>query len=183
MGRRPTIDREKVLDIVEAILLRDGTAGLTIDAVARAADISKGGVQSRFGTKNDLIAALLERGDREYLAQVTAAVGLSPGPVDAVRGNVAASLAMALANGGKARAAAFLAAMIEAREHLASVSTWYRDRFGGLDLESEEGRRARLALFATEGAFILDALGFFRLQEEEWRSLAADLDALIEGKL
>ncbi len=30
---------------------------------------------------------------------------------------------------------------------------------------------------------MLDALGFFRLNEDEWRRLAADLRALIDGKL
>ncbi|OJH36906.1 TetR/AcrR family transcriptional regulator [Cystobacter ferrugineus] len=181
MGRRPAIDRDKVLDIAESILLTAGTASLTIDAVAKAAGISKGGVQSCFGTKNELIAAMMERWAREYDAQVMAAVGPSPGPVEAVRGHVHATMEMD--EESNARAAGMMAALIEASEHIASTRAWYRDRFGGLDLQSEEGRRARLAFLATEGAFMLRAFGFIRPSEEEWRGLNEDLLALLNGKL
>ena len=43
MGRRPAIDRERVLGLAEDILLRDGPRGLTIEALAKAAGVSKGG--------------------------------------------------------------------------------------------------------------------------------------------
>jgi AcrR family transcriptional regulator len=46
MGRYQPVDRDKVLDAAEAILRTRGIAALTIDAVAKAAGISKGGVQS-----------------------------------------------------------------------------------------------------------------------------------------
>jgi AcrR family transcriptional regulator len=59
MGRRQTIDREKVLAVAEDIVGQRGAAALTIDAVAKAAGITKGGVQSAFGTKEALIAAML----------------------------------------------------------------------------------------------------------------------------
>lgn len=45
-GRPRTIDRDKVLDAAEAIVSRVGASGLTFEAVARAAGITKGGVQS-----------------------------------------------------------------------------------------------------------------------------------------
>lgn len=180
MGRRPTIDRDEVLDIAESILLTAGTAGLTIDAVAKAAGISKGGVQSCFGTKNELIAAMMERWTQGYDAQVTAAVGPAPGPVETVRGHVQATMEMD--EESNARAAGMMAALIEASEHIASTRSWYRDRFGGLDLQSEEGRRARLVFLATEGAFILRAFGFIQPGEEEWRTLNEDLRALLDGK-
>lgn len=35
MGRKRSIDRDKVLDAAETIVVRDGAKGLTIDAVAR----------------------------------------------------------------------------------------------------------------------------------------------------
>src|SRR5690606_31627342 len=54
-GRPRTIDRDKVLDAAEAVVMRAGAAGLTIDAVAREAGITKGGVQYAFGSKENLI--------------------------------------------------------------------------------------------------------------------------------
>lgn len=181
MGRPPTIDRNKVLDLAESILLKDGTGALTIDAVAKAAGISKGGVQSRFGTKNDLITAMLERWSREYDEGLAAVVGPAPTSAEAVRGHVA--LSMETDAEQEARAAGMMAALIEARHHLAGVREWYAEKFGHLDLGCEEGRRARLTLLATEGAFMLRTFGFMRFQEEEWASLREDLDALLDGKL
>lgn len=51
MGRRRTIDRDQLLDAAEAVIAREGAAGLTIDAVAKEMGITKGGVQYCFGTK------------------------------------------------------------------------------------------------------------------------------------
>lgn len=50
MGRRRTIDRDQLLDAAEAVIAREGAAGLTIDAVAKEMGITKGGVQYCFGT-------------------------------------------------------------------------------------------------------------------------------------
>lgn len=43
MGRQRTIDRDKVLDAAEDIVIKQGAAALTIDAVAKSMGISKGG--------------------------------------------------------------------------------------------------------------------------------------------
>jgi AcrR family transcriptional regulator len=42
------------------VAIRDGVLALTLDAVAREAGISKGGLTHHFRTKDDLISALLE---------------------------------------------------------------------------------------------------------------------------
>ncbi|MGQ9368246.1 TetR/AcrR family transcriptional regulator [Azospirillum sp. ST 5-10] len=180
MGRPPTIDRDKVLDIAERILLESGTSGLTIDAVAKAAGISKGGVQSRFGTKNDLIQKLVERWTQEYEAKIQAIAGTSPDPVAAVRGHIDVSLDTDEAE--NARAAGLMAALIEANAFIDETQGWYREKLAGLDLRTDEGRRARLAFFATEGAFMLRAFRLYQADEDEWRSLIADLRALVDGE-
>ncbi len=51
MGRKRTIDRDWVLTVAERIVGERGASALTIDAVANAAGITKGGVQSSFGTR------------------------------------------------------------------------------------------------------------------------------------
>lgn len=53
--------RQRLLDAAEAIVLRIGPDRLTLDAVAREAGVSKGGVLYHFGTKDALIAAMLSR--------------------------------------------------------------------------------------------------------------------------
>ncbi|MDQ4212517.1 helix-turn-helix domain-containing protein [Microbacterium capsulatum] len=58
---RPPHARERVLDAFEALLLTDGERAATLDAVARAAGVSKGGLLYHFGSKEELAAALLAR--------------------------------------------------------------------------------------------------------------------------
>jgi AcrR family transcriptional regulator len=50
-----------ILTAAERVIMRDGVMCLTIDAVARQAKLSKGGVLYHFGTKEALIQAMLAR--------------------------------------------------------------------------------------------------------------------------
>jgi AcrR family transcriptional regulator len=52
--------REAAIQAALAIILRDGPARLTIDAIARESGISKGGVLHQFRTKDAVLKALLE---------------------------------------------------------------------------------------------------------------------------
>ncbi|MCR8492651.1 MULTISPECIES: helix-turn-helix domain-containing protein [Hyphomicrobiales] len=45
MSRAKTIDENTILDAAEAVIREDGAAGLTIEAVARKAGVSVGGLQ------------------------------------------------------------------------------------------------------------------------------------------
>ncbi|MBO1112726.1 TetR/AcrR family transcriptional regulator [Bordetella petrii] len=176
MGRRRTVDREQLLDAAETIIEASGAAGLTIDAVARAVGITKGGVQYCFGNKDALIDALFERWGAAYdriFAEVAAG---SADPLDAVRAHVAATRRT---DEVSAKSASLLAALAQTPEHLASTRLWYRQRIAGLDLSTPAGRRARLAFLATEGAFMLRFFGFMDIDEAEWQAIFDDLQTLL----
>lgn len=59
MTRKPSIDKARLLEAAEHIIVARGAAALSFDAIAKAAGVSKGGVQNTFGTKEGLLAALL----------------------------------------------------------------------------------------------------------------------------
>jgi AcrR family transcriptional regulator len=62
-GRTPSADMEReLLAAAEAVLVRDGPAGLTVRAVAAEASIAPMGVYNRLGGKDGLVDALLIRG-------------------------------------------------------------------------------------------------------------------------
>jgi AcrR family transcriptional regulator len=62
-SRTPSAEVEReLLSAAEAVLARDGPAGLTIRAVASEAGIAPMGVYNRLGGKDGLVAALLIRG-------------------------------------------------------------------------------------------------------------------------
>lgn len=58
---RPPRARENVLDAFEQLLVDDGERAATMDATARAAGVSKGGLLYHFASKDALEHALLER--------------------------------------------------------------------------------------------------------------------------
>lgn len=53
--------RDRILDAAESRLLRRGPAGLVIEAVAREAEVSKGGLLYHFPSKEALVAGLTAR--------------------------------------------------------------------------------------------------------------------------
>jgi len=56
-----TSARDRVLDAYETLLIEAGPAATTLDAVAAAACVSKGGLLYHFGSKDALAAGLLTR--------------------------------------------------------------------------------------------------------------------------
>ncbi|MET0295780.1 MAG: TetR/AcrR family transcriptional regulator [Microbacterium sp.] len=78
---RPPLAREKVLDAFEAILVDEGERAATMDATARAAGVSKGGLLYHFGSKEALEAGVIERLRALVDADVEAMAAASEGPI------------------------------------------------------------------------------------------------------
>lgn len=79
---RPPLARERVLDAFEAIVIEDGERAATLDATAKAAGVSKGGLLYHFGSKDELAGAMIARLERlveEDVAQIRSA---PEGPVE-----------------------------------------------------------------------------------------------------
>jgi len=53
--------RERILDAAELLVAGQGASNLTLDAVAQAAGVSKGGLLYHFPNKEALLAAMIER--------------------------------------------------------------------------------------------------------------------------
>ena len=58
---RPPLARERVLDAYEGILIAEGERAATLDAVAKAAGVSKGGLLYHFASKDELATAIIDR--------------------------------------------------------------------------------------------------------------------------
>ncbi|MBP0463382.1 TetR family transcriptional regulator [Roseomonas sp. PWR1] len=181
MGRRKTIDRDRVLDVAEEIVATRGAAALTIGAVAAAAGITKGGVQSCFGTKEAMIAAMLKRWLAEDDRRFRAAGGDAAAPADRIRAHVETT--HSLDEASHARAVALLAALLQTPEHLMAARGWYAGRLGSLDPRDAGGRRARLAFLAAEGATLLRFCGLLSMTQHEWDDIFADIRHLLEPSL
>ncbi len=78
---RPPRARDSVLDAFERLLIDDGERAATMDAAARAAGVSKGGLLYHFASKDALEQALLERLRALVDADVAAMATAPDGPV------------------------------------------------------------------------------------------------------
>ena len=59
--KQPQLIRGQLLAVVRSLLVEQGPHAVTLDAVAKQANVSKGGVLYAFGTKDALINAMMQR--------------------------------------------------------------------------------------------------------------------------
>lgn len=74
---RPPAARSRALDAFARILVSHGERAATLEAVAEAAEISKGGLLYHFGSKDELVAGLVER-LRELIVEDVAEMNADP---------------------------------------------------------------------------------------------------------
>lgn len=165
-GRPRTIDRDKVLDAAEAIVSRVGAAGLTFEAVAKAAGITKGGVQYCFGTKENLIHAMILRWGKAFDAAVAGHQAGDDQPQARIRAHIQATRDSDDAE--NARSAVMMTALLQSPQQVAESRDWYNDKLVGLDLDDPAAMRATIAFLAAEGAFFLRAFHLLDLSGPDW---------------
>ncbi|WP_041710271.1 TetR/AcrR family transcriptional regulator [Advenella kashmirensis] len=178
VGRPRSIDREKLLELAEKIVAQHGVAGLTMDALAKAANITKGGVQYCFGNKEGLIKAMIMRWSDHFDAEVAQAAGDKTDAIAHVRAHIKVTREADVQD--ESRFAAMLAGLVPNSDQLAETRAWYARQLGGLDFSTAQGRNARLAFIANEGAFLLRSFNFFDLSPQEWQAVFGDIERLLE---
>jgi AcrR family transcriptional regulator len=75
----PQERREQLLDAALSVIVRDGYEGVSIEAIARTAGVTRPVVYDHFPNLGRLLQALIEREERYALEQLTAVVPDSPG--------------------------------------------------------------------------------------------------------
>lgn len=169
MARKREIDKDKVLDAAEAVILGSGGRHFTLDAVAERAGISKGGLVYTFATKDDLIHAALEREVARFQKAVRQRLGSEPAePAELVLAHIEEALDE---DDVSTQKAAFLVtALVHAPDMLEPVRRLYRDLLDPLRLGHGNAAEIRHALLAVEGIFLLKGLGFVDVSPSELKS-------------
>ena len=176
VGRPRKIDKEKLLTVAEVIVSEQGVNALTIDAVAKALGVTKGGVQYTVGSKEALLQGLLERWNLKYAVAIEARAGKHPTPRKRIQAHIEAT---ATPDDSTAKTAALMAGLVNSPAHLETTRRWYAETFKDIDVSTPEGRRQRLAFLATEGAFLLRYFKFMSIGEDEWQDIFADIVAMV----
>ncbi|MFO0665768.1 MAG: TetR/AcrR family transcriptional regulator [Polyangiaceae bacterium] len=81
MSRAPSDLRQRALAAALLIATRDGAGALSLDAVAKEAEISKGGLTHHFPSKDALVLALVEKLVFEFEGMVLARAAADKEPV------------------------------------------------------------------------------------------------------
>lgn len=89
-GRKGDSREQRILDTAEEMLGREGFEAMTVEAIARGAGISRGALYFYFGSKQDVLTALVERTMSVINASTLAAsVDTSSAPSDVVLEGIA----------------------------------------------------------------------------------------------
>ncbi|MDF3933426.1 TetR/AcrR family transcriptional regulator [Pseudomonas citronellolis] len=179
MSKRPVIDRDMVLDAAENVVMQQGVAALTIGEVARAAGISKGGVQSCFGTRDGLVEAMFNRWKAEFETTVRTIAEDEADPQERLRAHVA--LMAGSDEGLGQRAAAILAAMHSNEGLRQQASDWYRPLLLQAEGDDDKSRNTRLAFLAAKGAFLLRSFGIMEMSDSEWQTIFREINSLLDA--
>ncbi|MBJ7263315.1 MAG: TetR/AcrR family transcriptional regulator [Burkholderiaceae bacterium] len=109
-SKQPEVLRARILHAAQQVLLEDGFAHLTQERVLHKLDISKGGLQHHFRTKQQLLDGLFAHLFEIFAAQYAEQLTLEPdGPARHVRAYIRASLANAQDAGQSGRAITLMA--------------------------------------------------------------------------
>lgn len=166
--------RDGLLDIAETIVRGEGAAGLTIDALAKAAGISKGGVQYSFSSKDDLVSALIQRWTQGFDDMLGETDGLAP--ADLVRAYI--DVVRTSQTAMNAKMAGLMIAYIQNPQNVTETRQWYRSMLQRLSGGTEEALAARVAFLAVEGLFMLRISSID--EDAEWSSLLDDIERVFE---
>jgi len=170
LGRKKEIDRDRILDAAEAVILESGGRSFTLDAVAARAGISKGGLVYSFATKDELLHAALEREMARFREAVHRRLGGEPTkPVELVLAHIEEALHEDDASTQKA--AFLVTALVHAPDMLEPVRRYYRELLDPLRSERGDMHEVRHALLAVEGIFLLRGLGFVEVSANEQKSV------------
>lgn len=163
-ARRRNADqtRRRLLDAAATAVAREGS-GVGIDAIAREAGVSKGGLQHHFATKDALFAALARDAYAQFATAAEAAIepaDLAPGRV--LRGFIRASFADLDAPAGGHldywAVEAQLSVIPAVREIIAADAQQWRERLTADGLDADVADLLRLTIAGAEAAASVGAL-------------------------
>jgi AcrR family transcriptional regulator len=156
--------RQRLLDAAERVVVESGATHLTLDAVAKSAGVSKGGLLYHFPSKEALLEGMLARHFQDVDAEVAkrlAARKTSSRARESARADMFRErirVLLELHPGRPAVGAAMLAASADNPEHMAVCRAQYRkllDEFAKLPGGFE---RTAVVLLAVQGLLLAELL-------------------------
>ena len=166
--------RDGILDAAQRVAARDGAGHVTLDAVAREAGVSKGGVLYHFPGKDALIAGMLERLIGEFNAEIARLrAEAADGPNPSLRAMIGACSRMC--DVGRPVAMAILAAGAQNPDLLTPLRDSIAAHMKQLEAECADPDRAFLLCAAADGIIFQHMLGIAPYDDARRERLLAEL--------
>ncbi|MGE0222367.1 MAG: TetR/AcrR family transcriptional regulator [Acetobacteraceae bacterium] len=184
MAEAPTDARTRILDAAETLVRNRGVSGLTLDAAAQTAGVSKGGLLYHFASKEALLDALLKRLAAFIHEDFQAGVAEQPdGPGRVARAMLTWALGLPPEETNERcdrAAAVFLAAF----HHDPALLGPVREQFARMrEAVAQDGLppgHGMAIMAAGDGLFMARIFGLYTLAPEERDAVRAALNRLIE---
>ncbi|WP_280386656.1 TetR/AcrR family transcriptional regulator [Nocardia wallacei] len=178
-----TTTRDRILDALETLLLEKGMSQVTLESVAAAAGVSKGGLLYHFKSKDALLAGLVRRLGERAEQQLHSAVAQdksvaewylqTPSPDDD-----ADALEIALFRSMVAAMRTVDAAQDDSADEVQRALIDTMDAWGtGLDQEMDDPVRADIIRLVGDGVYLRALLGLPPIDPARYRAV---VDHLLE---
>lgn len=181
LARSRKIEEDDVLDAAERVVVRQGAAGLSIDAVAREAGISKARVVYTHKSKSALLEALIDRRVRAEKQRTHEAVEASRDtPHPELFGRIAAAMETP-AQEDRAVMLAISASMSseERLQHL--MREWTQEDLAAIESGSCRPRAALMAYLALTGFYCIELFDFHRWDAAERLRILDGIGSIFES--
>jgi AcrR family transcriptional regulator len=169
--------RRRLLDAAAHVIRRDGPGALTLEAVAGAAGVSKGGLLYHFATKEALVDALVD----DWLDRFEADIRAGAEGAGWARAYAEVCCAAPTSTEDRATDVALLAALVGDPARLEPLRRRYGAWQEQLVADGDDAAGATLVRLAADGLWLADLLGLAPPQGELRRDVMARLTALAGG--
>jgi AcrR family transcriptional regulator len=157
--------REAILNAASVIVQRDGMVQLTLEAVAKEAGISKGGLLYHFSNKEALIAGMVDKFNEEYGRTVQHKAEVDP-VTQGAWSRAYVETAFEDVERGLDRSSALFAAAFASPKLLEGMREQYRDWQHSIENDGTDPVRATIARLAADGLWFSELFGMAPLEEK-----------------
>jgi AcrR family transcriptional regulator len=179
----PNDSRTRILDAAETIVRARGVAALTLEAAAREAGVSKGGLLYHYASKEALLTGLLNRMAGQVEADFQRVLSYEPiGPGRVTRALLAWTFdePEAVCQHHERAAAVFLAAFHHDPVLLDPIRAVFARVREQLREDGLPPGAAFAVMAACDGLFMASIFGMYTLDEAEGAAIRAALERLLE---
>ena len=181
VGRKRSIDRDELMLAIERVARRSGIAGLSIDAVAREAGISKSSVVYDFDSKAGLLAAFTRHRMSQHRADFQEMLARHQDQPNARLRAVIEKFRTAPTEEETAMALLVSASMGENAECREIMRDCMAEDADQIALEAGNKAKMLRALLTLHGMAFLEFFGFYRFDDKTRNEILDELMAVAES--